>query len=257
MFINSITMKKVLSVATVLFLLGCAQTPTKQQFEVQTRSIEQMQTNYLELVTILHRMENDLSVKSSQIFQMHQQIESLSSEFQKQQQLQRKQMVVKEPEVVYVVAEAPTNNETPRDVVVLGAVETVSLSGIEQNFDARVDTGATTSSIDAQNIKEFERNGKKWVKFHISEKENDQGDKLWVEVPIIRYASVRQVNTPDLQKRPVVSIPLQLGNLRENVEFTLTDRSHMDHSVLLGREFLKDIAIVDVSKEHIHSQSES
>jgi hypothetical protein len=157
-------MKKVLSVATVLFLLGCAQTPTKQQFEIQTRSIEQMQTNYLELVTILHRMENDLSVKSSQIYQMHQQIESLSSEIQKQQQIQRKQMVVKEPEIVYVVAEAPTNNEPPRDVVVLGAVETVSLSGIEQNFDARVDTGATTSSIDAQNIKEFERNGKKWVK---------------------------------------------------------------------------------------------
>ncbi|ORT50065.1 hypothetical protein ST37_09105 [Vibrio sp. qd031] len=250
-------MKKVLSVATVLLLLGCTQTPTKQQFEVQTRSIEQMQSNYLELVTILHRMENDLSVKSSQIYQMHQQIESLSAEIQKQQQIHQKQMVVKEPEIVYVVAEAPTNTQTPRDVVVIGAVETVSLAGIEQNFDARVDTGATTSSIDAQNIKEFERNGKKWVKFHISENENEQGDKLWVEVPIIRYASVRQVNTPDVQKRPVVSIPVQLGNLRENVEFTLTDRSHMDHSVLLGREFLKDIAIVDVSKEHIYSQTDS
>ena len=61
-------MKKAFSVMTALLVVGCAQTPTKEQFEVQTRSIEQMQSNYLDLVTILHRMENDLSVKSAQIF---------------------------------------------------------------------------------------------------------------------------------------------------------------------------------------------
>jgi hypothetical protein len=247
-------MKKALSIITALLIVGCAQAPTKDQFEMQTRSIEQMQSSYLELVTILHRMENDLSVKSAQIDQMHKKIEQLSIEIKRQQVITHS---VPEVEQIAVVAAEPKKAAEPRDVIVLGAVETVSIAGIAQKFNARVDTGATTSSLDAQNVKEFERNGKKWVKFHVSELENDAGNKLWVEVPVIRYANVRQVNTPEVQKRPVVSIPIQLGQLKQNVEFTLSDRSHMDHNVLLGREFLKDIAIVDVSQEHIHSKSDS
>jgi hypothetical protein len=250
-------MKKALSVITALLIVGCAQTPTKEEFSAQTRSIEQMQTNYLELVTILHRMENDISVKSAQIDQMHRKIEQLSIEIKQQQVIAHTTPEIEPTPVAVVAVSEPTAASEPRGVVILGAVETVSIAGIEQKFNARVDTGATTSSIDAQNVKEFERNGKKWVKFHVSELENSQGNKLWVEVPVIRYANVRQVNTPEVQKRPVVSIPIQLGELKQNVEFTLSDRSHMDHNVLLGREFLKDIAVVDVSQEHIHSESDS
>lgn len=39
--------------------------------------------------------------------------------------------------------------------------------------------------------------------------------------------------------------------MTEKAEFTLKDRSDMTFPVLLGREFLKDIAVVDVAREYI------
>ncbi len=254
-------MKKVLFVANIAVLAGCAQTPTPQQLEVQTRSIEQLQSHYLELVSTLHRMENDIHAKSSQIDSLNVQINRLSQQIEDQHQQENEQSDTDiEPLIVEVEEPMETNTAvvtTNRDVITLGAVERISLRGVEQSFDARVDTGATTSSIDAQNIKEFERNGKKWVKFHISDLVDEQGELLWLEVPVLRYANVRQVNSEEAQKRPVVLLTMQLGELREKVEFTLTDRSQMVHSVLLGREFLKDIALVDVSREYVQSKSES
>jgi hypothetical protein len=44
-----------------------------------------------------------------------------------------------------------------------------------------------------------------------------------------------------------------LGPLRQQTEFTLADRSEMTHPMLLGREFLQDIALVDVSKTYLLS----
>ena len=42
---------------------------------------------------------------------------------------------------------------------VVGAVELVHVDQLAQTFLARIDTGATTSSIDAQDIEVFERDG--------------------------------------------------------------------------------------------------
>ncbi len=48
----------------------------------------------------------------------------------------------------------------PRHDVVLGEIESETIDTIKQTFDARIDTGAATSSPNAVDIEEFERNGK-------------------------------------------------------------------------------------------------
>ena len=55
----------------------------------------------------------------------------------------------------------------------------------------------------------------------------------------------------DLDRRPVVRLTVRIGDMTEKAEFTLKDRSDMTFPVLLGREFLKDIAVVDVAREYI------
>ena len=115
-------------------------------------------------------------------------------------------------------------------------------------FQARVDTGATTSSISAQEITIFERNGKNWVRFFLSHQEMD--DKIQIEAPwCVTCGSVR-LPADDLDRRPVV-LAVRIGDMTEKAEFTLKDRSDMTFPVLLGREFLKDIAVVDVAREYI------
>jgi hypothetical protein len=39
---------------------------------------------------------------------------------------------------------------------------------------------------------------------------------------------------------------------RYDTEFTLTDRSQMTYPILLGREFLRDVILIDVSRQFIH-----
>ncbi|MGL6175598.1 MAG: ATP-dependent zinc protease family protein, partial [Vibrionaceae bacterium] len=118
---------------------------------------------------------------------------------------------------------------------------------------ARVDTGATTSSINATDVQEFERDGKTWVRFNIANHSALAGEpKLTpVEVMVKRWAKIRQSAADEVERRPVVELQLRIGNLHEKAQFTLADRSQLTYPLLLGREFFKDLAVVDVSKAYI------
>lgn len=59
-----------------------------------------------------------------------------------------------------------------------------------------------------------------------------------------------------MERRAVVELWVRLGKIHEKTQFTLADRSQMTHPVLLGREFIRDIAVVDVSKQYIQTKNE-
>ena len=42
-----------------------------------------------------------------------------------------------------------------------------------------------------------------------------------------------------------------IGRSNQTAEFTLSDRSHLGYQALIGRNVLKDVMIVDVSKKNI------
>lgn len=130
---------------------------------------------------------------------------------------------------------------------VLGRVEYVWLEQGKQYLKARVDTGANSSSLHAKNIQKFERDGEKWVRFVVVLDDRE----LNMEAPLERYVRIRQASLEegDTDRRPVVKLPIQLGELKEDAEFTLNDRGGMFYPILLGRSFLRDIALVDVAKK--------
>ncbi|MBS9863211.1 ATP-dependent zinc protease [Vibrio alginolyticus] len=141
--------------------------------------------------------------------------------------------------------------KTPDGMLILGSEEWVYVPEIDQTFKARVDTGATTSSISATDIVPFERDGKDWVKFKI-----DLGDKDTKEfkVPVERWAKVKQSSSEEVDKRAVVKAYITVGDHKEKTEFTLADRGHMTFPILLGRSFFRDIAVVDVSKKYVQDK---
>lgn len=132
--------------------------------------------------------------------------------------------------------------------LILGEEEWIYIKAINHNAKARIDTGATTSSISAVDIEMFERDGKKWVKFKLAH--NDKETKEF-ESPVSRVVTIRQSSTEERTDRPVIDAWVQIGDLKTQTEFTLNDRTHMTFPVLLGRTFFRDVAIVDVSKKFI------
>ncbi len=128
--------------------------------------------------------------------------------------------------------------------ILIGSVESVRIIPGNRVVLARVDTGAKTTSLHAINMQVFERDGREYVRFSLS----DHEDALKIERPIWKWVRIKRHGKKS-QRRPVIKLRLVLGNNDQLVAVTLTDRSKFKHPVLIGRNFLRDIYIVDVAKE--------
>ncbi|MGR4068225.1 ATP-dependent zinc protease [Halomonas sp. LR3S48] len=160
-----------------------------------------------------------------------------------------------------LVVPAECNNElseTLSSKAMVGRSEWIGLPDVGTYLRARVDSGANTSSLSATDITRFERDGEDWVRFKLGLNEDDvvvdgvRGE--WIERPVERR--VRVMQAAGSTSRPVVSLLMTLGPIRETVEFTLNDRTHLNYPVLLGRRFLMDIALIDVAENYIHPRPE-
>jgi hypothetical protein len=60
---------------------------------------------------------------------------------------------------------------------------------------------------------------------------------------------ILQASAEDFERRVVVELQFVIGNHTQVAEFTLTDRSHLTHQVLIGRNVLRDVMLIDVGKE--------
>lgn len=141
---------------------------------------------------------------------------------------------------------------------VLGRAEWVGLPEVGTYLRARVDSGANTSSLSAQEITPFERDGQDWVRFRLGLTDDDvvvdDVREAWIEAPVERR--VRILQAAGSESRPVVSLVMTLGPIRQPVEFTLNDRTHLNYPVLLGRRFMMDIAVIDVAERYLHPRPE-
>jgi len=133
------------------------------------------------------------------------------------------------------------------DKLVVGELERVWIEPPGASLVVRIDTGADSSSLHAEEIVEFERDGARWVRFNVTVDDSP----VTLERPIKRFTRVIQQSDPKGARRPVVDLRVRLGNVRETVDFTLADRSHMDNEMLLGRNFLTDVAVVDVGQQFV------
>lgn len=129
--------------------------------------------------------------------------------------------------------------------MVIGEAENVRILPADIIYDSRIDTGATTTSLHAGNLEIFERDGKKWVKFDLKGKNKTKT----VEMKVKKFKNIKRHGAPD-HRRPVVSIRLVLGNVSQKIDVTLNDRSKFTYPGLIGRNFMKDMMVVDVSQKY-------
>lgn len=129
-----------------------------------------------------------------------------------------------------------------REKTVMGWLESVFLKPWSIRVTAKLDTGAKTSSLHADDIEHFTKNGQEWVRFTLTGAEDDK--TVVVERPQVRTVYIKE-RRARATKRDVVTMVLCKNGRDYETEFTLVDRSNFNYPVLLGRSFLKDVALVD------------
>ncbi len=133
--------------------------------------------------------------------------------------------------------------------LVVGEVEKAFLVGPNFIYDARVDSGAETSSMDARNVRRFERDSQEWVRFDIPVPGKDDTFET-LEREVVRNVRIIQANEQDHERRAVVELQFRIGDHEQKAEFTLSDRAHLTYPLLIGRNILRDVMLIDVGKEY-------
>lgn len=131
----------------------------------------------------------------------------------------------------------------PRIHNIIGAVEPIYMLPMKSAFYARIDTGATTSSIDVTNLKRFERDGEKWVSFTITNRSSGETHDFEKQI----YKRVRITRAEEHERRVKVIMDVSFGGEKFQAEFTLAEREDFDYQALIGRNILTGRAIVDTS----------
>lgn len=143
-----------------------------------------------------------------------------------------------------VTQEAPAPKIiTVRPSNIIGEVEKVYLPPMKSPFLSRIDTGATTSSLDAEQLKYFERDGKKWVSFTIINRETQENYTF--EKPLIRKVVIKRIG--EKEERPIVQMEVKMGGESFKADFSIAERERFEYQTLIGRNILSGRAIVDVS----------
>jgi len=130
---------------------------------------------------------------------------------------------------------------------IFGWVEHVLVGQSQLDLQAKLDTGADTSSLHASKIRRYRAKDKQlWVEFRLSDEES--GRSVRYKKKLVRYAYIKKHDGPS-QKRPVVKIEICLGDHEREVEVSLVDRSGFQYPVLLGRNALEGLIVVDPELE--------
>lgn len=120
---------------------------------------------------------------------------------------------------------------------VIGLREWIALPELGMvGLRAKIDTGASTSSLHASEIVPFKRNGQSWVRF-VAHLGTQVQRRHRCEAPVVTMKTIKSSNG-QAQTRYVIRTLLALGDRAWPVEFTLACRKTMRYRVLLGSKAL-------------------
>lgn len=157
---------------------------------------------------------------------------------------QSKQVIV--PAVVNNISETKEVVVEKSHLPIIGEIEPIYFLPMKSPFYARIDTGATTSSLDCKDVVYFERDGEKWVSFKL--KNRKTGEEHVFEKKIERTFRVKRIG--DDERRKAVKMDVKMGNEIFSAVFSIADRDAFDYQGLIGRNILTGRFIVDTSTSY-------
>lgn len=138
----------------------------------------------------------------------------------------------------------------------IGWREVVQLPDLKvKGIKVKVDTGAATSALHAEDIFIFNEGGKKKVIFTIYPKQGNKTKKVQAEAELIEMRNIRS-STGHLTERPVIRTIIKIGDEEPyEIDITLVNRDIMGFRMLLGRKALKKKFLVHPGKSFLVSKN--
>lgn len=133
--------------------------------------------------------------------------------------------------------------------IIIGRTEKVNFPELELfDIEAKIDSGAYTSSIHCHDIRENSDEGILYFKL-LDPSHKDYNEK---ELKFENYSkTVVKSSTGIAERRYKIKTKIQLGKKIYITNFTLTDRGKMKYPILLGRVVLKKRFMIDVAEEYL------
>lgn len=131
---------------------------------------------------------------------------------------------------------------------VAGYIEKVVIYPGGLPVKAKIDSGALNTSLHCTTCDQtFERDGKEWVRFTLT---NWRGDSIEIERPVIDRTQIRR-HFGRSQERLVISLPVCMGGIVKEKPVNVVDRSGFNYQMLIGREFLNGDFVIDPAEKYL------
>ncbi|MCC5941670.1 MAG: ATP-dependent zinc protease [Balneolaceae bacterium] len=138
---------------------------------------------------------------------------------------------------------------------IIGRVEKIDLPELSIfEIDAKIDTGAYTSSLHCHDITVEKIKGRLYAHFYVLDPNHPEYDEKQYKAPVHKIKRVRSSNG-QIEERVIIKQKVIFFNTTHKIQLSLTDRSKMKYPILIGRRFLTDKFIVDVSKKFLSNQN--
>lgn len=140
---------------------------------------------------------------------------------------------------------------------IIGRVEQVNLPEWNfQNLEAKIDTGAFTSSLHCHHLDTFKKENTDWIRFYLLDPDHIAYNDIMLEMPISDQREVKSSNGVS-ELRYFVETEIELFNKKYTIELSLADRSAMKYPLLIGRKFLKKGPfIVDITQKNLSTKND-
>jgi len=138
------------------------------------------------------------------------------------------------------------------NLAVIGWREWVNLPQLcSTSIKAKVDTGARTSSLHVDNLSiETREKDEIYAVYTLFPEQDNENTKVDLSTKVIEFRTIKSSNGI-LDTRPVIETQIKLGNNIFETQITLASRDNMGFRMLLGRESIKNIFVVDPDKSFL------
>lgn len=132
-------------------------------------------------------------------------------------------------------------------------MERVLLPDLSRNsLDAKIDTGAYTSSLHCHSVEVHSLKGKNRVHFYVLDPLHPEYEGKKFESPVHKIKKIKSSNGI-VSERVIIKQKIIFGGKETNIQLSLSNRSDMKYSLLIGRRFISGKFLVDVSKKYLLS----